>query len=105
MKNYIKYLFILVLFSSCTSRLEIVNCGQHYRKYNDFKSLSRTIELMPKTITTRHVKRLLGKPINNGFDYRYLVDSIGVNKCTVGAVFNIDKQGKITDRWIDEICE
>ena len=105
MKKHIIFLFIIALLSSCSSRLEIVNCGKHYRKHKDFKSLSRTVELMPKTITTIYVKRLLGKPIDNGFDYRYLVDSIGVNNCTVGAVFYIDNQGKITNRWVDEICE
>ena len=38
-------------------------------------------------------------------NYRYLTDSISPNKCPVGAVFNIDLQGKIIHRWVDEICE
>lgn len=60
---------------------------------------------MPKNITTNQVKKILGEPIDNGFDYRYLVDYISVNNCNVGAVFNINLQGKITNRWVDEICE
>ena len=60
---------------------------------------------MSETITTVQVKKILGKPIENGFDYRYLVDATGVNNCTIGAVFTIDLQRKITGRWVDEICE
>ena len=60
---------------------------------------------MSETITTVKVKKILGKPIENGFDYRCLVDATGVNNCTIGAVFTIDLQGKITGRWVDEICE
>ena len=101
----IKYLFIFAVITSCAPKPEIVKYGQHYQKYNDFKSLSEAVKLMPADITPKEVKRILGEPIDNGFDYRFLVDSTGVNKCPVGAVFNIDQKGKITDRWIDEICE
>ena len=101
----IKYLCFFALAASCTSKTEIVKYGQHYQKYNDYKSLSEAVKLMPADITTKGVKRILGEPIDNGFDYRYLIDSTGVNNCPVGAVFNIDQKGKITNRWIDEICE
>jgi len=60
---------------------------------------------MPEDITTSQIKEILGEPIDNGFDYRYLVDSTGENNCPVGAVFTIDQENKIKHRWIDEICE
>lgn len=105
MKKHINCLFLLALFSGCAPKEDIVKYGQHYKKYQDYKSLVKAVELMPTDITTAQVKRILGEPIDNGFDYRYLTDSISPNKCNVGAVFNIDLQGKITHRWVDEICE
>lgn len=104
-KTYTYYLFLLVLLSCCAPKAEIIKYGQHYKKHKDYKSLTKAVELMPETITTAQVKKIVGKPIDNGFDYGYLVDSTGVNNCTIGAVFNIDLQGKITHRWVDEICE
>src|SRR6478736_10383912 len=105
MIKHIKYLCLFALIGSCAPKSEMVKYGQHYQKHNDFKSLTKAVELMPADITPKEVKRILGEPIDNGFDYRYLVDSTGVNNCTVGAVFNIDQEGNITHRWIDEICE
>ena len=105
MKKYIKYVFVLALFTGCAPKEDIIKYGQHYKKYQDYKSLVKAVELMPKDITTQQVKKILGDPIDNDFDYRYLVDSTGVNNCTIGAVFTIDLQGKITGRWVDEICE
>jgi len=101
----IKYFFIFALVASCTPKSELLEYGQHYQKFNDFKSLTEAVRLMPEDITTSQVREILGEPIDNGFDYRYLVDSTGDNNCRVGAVFNIDENGKITHRWIDEICE
>ena len=105
MKKQIKYLFVLALFSGCSSKEAVFIYGKQYQKNKDFKSLVKSVDLMPKDITTQQVKKILGEPIDNGFDYRYLVDSTGVNNCTIGAVFTIDLQGKITKRWVDEICE
>ncbi len=105
MKKYIHYLFLLALLSSCAPKEAVFVYGKQYQKYKDYKSLVQAVELMPSAITTQQVKKILGEPIDNGFDYRYLVDSTGVNNCTIGAVFNIDLQGKITHRWVDEICE
>jgi hypothetical protein len=105
MKKYIKYVFVLALSSGCAPKEAVFIYGKQYQKNKDFKSLVKAVDLMPKDITTQQVKKILGEPIDNGFDYRYLVDSTGVNNCTIGAVFNIDLQGKITGRWIDEICE
>ena len=105
MKKHIHYLFLLALISSCASKEAVFVYGKQYQKNKDYKSLVQAVELMPSAITTQQVKKILGEPIDNGFDYRYLVDSTGVNNCTIGAVFNIDLQGKITHRWVDEICE
>ncbi|SHG73428.1 hypothetical protein SAMN05443549_10672 [Flavobacterium fluvii] len=101
----IKYLYLFILVCGCAPKTEIAKYGQHYQKFNDYKSLAEAVKLMPTDISTSEVKKILGDPIDNGFDYRYLVDSTGVNNCPVGAVFNIDQKGKITNRWIDEICE
>ena len=98
-------LFLLALHISCLPTAKTVKYGKHYQKHKDFYSLTKAVALMPMNITTKEVKKILGEPIDNGFDYRYLVDSISENNCNVGAVFNINLQGKITHRWIDEICE
>lgn len=105
MKKHIHYLFLLALLSSCAPKEAVFVYGKQYQKKKDFKSLVKAVELMHTAITTSQVKRILGEPIDNGFDYRYLTDSISPNKCPVGAVFNIDLQGKIIHRWVDEICE
>ncbi len=105
MKKQIKYVFVLVLFSGCATKEEAKKYGLEYQNQKDYKSLAKAVELMPLDITTLQVKNILGEPIDNGFDYRYLTDSISPNKCPVGAVFNIDNKGKITHRWVDEICE
>lgn len=60
---------------------------------------------MDLDVDTMYVKNILGEPIDMGFDYRYLVDSIGRNGCIIGAVFHINEFGKIDQEWIDEICE
>lgn len=105
MKKYIKYVFFIALFSGCATKEDAKKYGQQYQKQKDYKSLAKAVELMPVDITTFQVKKILGEPIDNGFDYRYLTDSISPNRCPVGVVFNIDNKGIITLRWIDEICE
>ncbi len=54
---------------------------------------------------TSYVKAILGEPIDMGFDYKYLIDSTGPKGCAVGAVFHINENGNIDQKWIDEICE
>lgn len=103
--NQLKYLLIVLLFSSCGANDELAKLGKVYQKQKDYKSLAKAVAMMPADITTSQVKKILGEPIDNGFDYRFLTDSISPNQCPVGAVFNIDNQGKITHRWVDEICE
>ena len=84
---------------------DIVKYGKQDQQHIGFKSLVKAVDLMPKDITNQQDKKILGEPIDNGFDYRYLVDATGVNNCTIGAVFTIDLQRKITGRWAGEICE
>ena len=106
MKNNIAFLFAIILFSSgCNHVQTIEEYGQHYQKHNDFISLSKVVELMELEMDTSYVSAILGEPIDMGFDYRFLVDSIGPNNCSVGAVFHINDEGKIDQKWIDEICE
>jgi hypothetical protein len=63
------------------------------------------VDLLPPGSDTARVKDILGEPIDMGFDYRYTLDSVGPTGCVVGAVFHIDEQGKIDQKWLDEICE
>lgn len=106
MKNQISLLFILLLLaSSCHSTKSIKYYDKHYQSNKDYSSLSKVVELMDLTVDTSYVKSILGEPIDMGFDYRYLVDSIGSNNCLIGAVFHIDENGQIDQKWIDEICE
>lgn len=104
-RKYIIYGFILLLFTGWSCNSEIEQHGQHYQKYNDYLSLKKVVELMPISADTLYVRKILGNPINMGFDFRYTVDSTGPNRCPVGAVFHIDDKGKIDQQWIGEICE
>ncbi len=102
--NYIAITIVLVLIVGCAQKSEIETYGDHYQKYKDYKSLSKVVELVKLESDTSYVKKILGEPIDMGFDYRYLVDSTGVKGCPFGAVFHITN-GKIDDKWLDEICE
>ena len=105
MKKYSQFLLFGLLLFGCKSTSEIQKHGLHYQQNQDFKSLEKVVELMPMNADTTLVKSILGDPIDMGFDYRYLVDSIGPNGCVIGAVFHINDEGKIDQKWIDEICE
>lgn len=105
MKKIIILFILLGFFYGCKQSSKLEQYGLHYQKYKDYKSLESAMYLFPKVVETGQVKKILGEPIDNGFDYRYLVDSLGENNCPVGAVFNIDAKGSITNRWLGEICE
>jgi hypothetical protein len=106
MKKIAFLLCMTFLFSfGCNHHQTIEDYGQHYQKHNDYKSLSKVVELMILDVDTSYVKTILGEPIDMGFDYRYMVDSIGPNDCSIGAVFHIGPEGKIDQKWIDDICE
>ena len=105
MKITIKFLFPALLFIGCNSMHTLKKHGQHYQKFQDYASLNKVVELLPADADTSLVKKLLGEPIDFGFDYRYLIDSTGPNGCAMGAVFHINEFGKIDQKWLDEICE
>ncbi|MEZ4686540.1 MAG: hypothetical protein R3B47_10870 [Bacteroidia bacterium] len=94
----------LCLFG-CKQATELANHGKHYQQHQDYYSLNQVVELLPEGADTSLVKMLLGDPIDMGFDYRYTVDSTGPNGCVIGAVFHIGDDGKIDQKWLDEICE
>ncbi len=106
MKKITLFLFGLFCFSlGCHQLSEIEQYGQHYQKHRDYRSLNKVVSLMKLEVDTSYVQAILGEPLNMGFDYRYLVDSIGPNDCSIGAVFHINQEGHIDQKWIDEICE
>ena len=86
-------------------KVEIEMLGQHYQQHQDYESLNQVVNLIPLEADTAYVRSILGVPIDMGFDFRYLIDSVGANNCVIGAVFHIDENGKIDQKWIDEICE
>ncbi len=95
--------FALLLVVACQSEIE--RAGSHYQQHQDYESLAKVVELMEPGADTAYVRTILGTPIDMGFDLRYTVDSTGPKGCTIGAVFHYDQQGKVDDKWIDEICE
>ena len=105
MEKIIKFLFVGMLIWGCTAEEEIVQLGRHYQTHQDYQSLYKVVELMPLDTDSSYVRSILGEPIDMGFDFRYLIDSLGPNGCVIGAVFHINDEGKIDQKWIDEICE
>ena len=105
MEKILSLLFVIVLLSQCSSKNELQLLGEHYQKHQDYSSLKKVVDLMPMESDSVFIKKILGEPIDMGFDYRYLIDSIGPNGCTIGAVFHFDEFGKNDQKWIDEICE
>lgn len=105
MKEILKAIILISFISSCQSTSELEKLGQHYQDHNDYKSLEKVVELIELDSDTLFVKNILGEPIDMGFDYRYLIDSVGEKGCVIGAVFHINEFGKIDQKWVDEICE
>ncbi len=93
------------LLSNCSSEKTIEDYGVHYQKHHDLESLQEVVNRVELNADTSYVSSILGEPIDMGFDYRYLVDSVSERNCSFGAVFHINDEGKIDDKWIDEICE
>ena len=104
MKNTLYITVLVSLFASCQQIPEVEKHGLHYQEHNDFESLQKAVDLIEIGSDTAYVRKILGEPIDFGFDYRYLVDSTGPNGCVVGAVFHLTG-AKVDDKWIDEICE
>ena len=91
------------LLFSCGNPL--LKAGLHYQKHQDYPSLQLVVGQLPENADTALVQSILGEPIDMGFDYRYLLDSVGPNDCVIGAVFHIAEGGIIDQKWIGEICE
>jgi len=107
MRNHFFFILLLIAFftSTCEQPTELQQLGQHYQQHQDVESLKKVVDLVKLGADTSFVRAILGTPIDMGFDYRYLVDSTGANGCAVGAVFHIDDEGKIDQKWVGEICE
>lgn len=103
--SHLSWLLFISLLWHCKANSSLNAYGQSYQKDQDYQSLKQVVNLLELGIDTAEVKAILGEPIDMGFDYRYLIDSVGPNGCVIGAVFHIDATGKIDQKWIDEICE
>ncbi len=101
----INRLILVALLAACNAKSELQQWGAHYQQYTDYTSLQKVVELLPANATEKQVKNILGLPNDMGFEYRYTVDSVGINGCTIGAVFQFNDKGEITQKWIGQICE
>lgn len=102
MEKCILWLIVMVLVS-CQS--ELSKYGQQYQQNGQLESLEKAVALLQTEADTAIIRKVLGEPIDMGFDFRYLTEKTGENGCVIGAVFHIDEYGKVDDRWIGEICE
>lgn len=98
-------LFTISLLTFACPMSPIYIHGKNYQQDQDYASLAKVLEQLELGTDTSIVRQILGEPIDMGFDYRYLLDSVGPKGCVVGAVFHIDERGKIDQKWLDEICE
>lgn len=103
MKTCFIFFFAGLLIVSCGSPVE--KFGRHYQETKDIVSLKQAVELIEIGSDTAFVKSILGEPIDMGFDYRYLTDSLGEKGCSIGAVFGLDQHGKVKWKDVFEICE
>ncbi|RMG25026.1 MAG: hypothetical protein D6730_11565 [Bacteroidetes bacterium] len=103
-KYALLFALALLLAAGCTAS-KIERHARHFRQHGDYYSLAQVVQLLEPGADTARVKALLGTPIDMGFDYRYLLDSLGPNGCVVGAVFHLNEQGRTDQQWIGEICE
>lgn len=103
-------LLLAITGSESCSKLE--KYGRCYQETLSEDCLQKVVDLMPLGVDSAYVRQILGEPIDFGFDFRYLVDEEAQSPnpdlpfpCPRGAVFHIDDQGKIDDKWLGEICE
>lgn len=105
MKTSAIALCFFILMTGCYSEKAILKNGQAYQSQQDYKHLNKVVKSVRLGADASYIKKVLGEPIDMGFDYRYLIDSIGPGGCIVGAVFHLDDRGKVDQKWIGEICE
>ena len=95
----------VLLLASCAGGKSLVAAGLHYQAHADGRSLKEAVRQIPLGSDTALVRKILGEPIDFGFDYRYTIARRGRKGCILGAVFHIDEGGKIDQKWFGEICE
>lgn len=100
-----KILFFVVFISTFVSCKGLEPLGKCYQNTHNEKCLKAAVNKIKIGVDTAYVKKILGEPIDFGFDYRYLVETTSKNGCPMGAVFHIDEDGKIDQKWFGEICE
>ncbi|MEL6253815.1 MAG: hypothetical protein AAFR87_17535 [Bacteroidota bacterium] len=98
-------LLVLGLIFACKEINPLIATGKSYQEKQDYTTLKMVMDGLDTGIDKSRLHELLGEPIDMGFDYRYLLDSVGPEGCVVGAVFHLDSEGKVDDKWIGEICE
>lgn len=104
--SFLIFLLLLSAATACGVRQHPAWAfGRHYQRHTDSASLAGALAAIPVGTPKARVAQLLGEPIDMGFDYRYLLDSVGPAGCVVGAVFHINDEGLVDDKWIGEICE
>jgi len=101
--KYLPFIIVSLFIFSCLPPIQ--KYGKHYQKHGDVISLEKAIDLIPVGSEKTYIQEILGEPIDFGFDYRYLTDSIGENGCPIGAVFGLDEEGKVSWKSVFEICE
>ena len=95
--------FIFLFIPGCQNSVE--KYGKQYQNCRDVESLEKALEQIYIGTDTSEIKKILGEPIDFGFDYRYLTNAVGENGCQIGAVLGIDSSGKVSSKSIFEICE
>lgn len=103
MRKFFLILSFVLLIGACGN--EAKKLGNHFQEYRDLESLKKATEMIAVGSDTSYVKKILGTPVNFGFDFRYFSDSVGKNGYNIGAVFGINEQGKVSWKDILEICE
>ena len=104
-KFTLTFALLFLLLSSCGGSDDLMKYGKHYQKYRDYESLNNVVNLVKQNADKAYLKKILGEPVDMGFDYRYLIDSSGENGCPVGAVFHFSDDELVSSLWIGEICE
>ncbi len=98
--------FAMLLGCSRQAGSPLLALGSRFQSERDAYSLARVVEAWPEAADTSLLRQVLGAPdADMGFDYRYLLDSVGPGGCVVGAVFHINEHGLVNQQWIGEICE
>ncbi len=95
----------VLMLAACATETEAERYGKEYQQNKSLESLQRATAFIEVGADTTYVKSILGQPIDMGFDYRYLTDSLGESGSQIGAVFGIDQNGKVSWKDIFEIRE